>query len=1425
MVFVNPYAKKKPAAPVPSAVASTLKPKVVSEPQVITKTPVVAAPVQLAKASSSLSSSAVSFIKSAPHVHVHKPTRTPTSTPTPPTSKAVAPKAATALTLKLKPTSNKVVSLKSQLKKQIQDLKRAKQAKIHRQKQEQLDLERQRQRELLQARRIKELHLLNQERNAKEQERLEREQQRQQEKQKRMKEKLVLEQERLRQKELKRILQQQQQQQQQLILQQQQQQQRQLEMQRQFQMQQHYRQLQAMGHMAPFSNLPGTATATATPPFQQMPWNYNSMPQVTPSPSVLKARMIPMTGNVGLVGAGESSSSHGQAKSQSLSHSKSNHQLDSKQQETMVVGLGNINNPSSPLSNKETDSVTNLESKFDASVATSANSAFDFVVPSESKPLSSSGQPPPPVESQWSPSPPALMVSTVSTLLKTDEGVPPIHSASPPVQAATLAVPDNLAPFPASARSNSSATVVDPASKLYVPLPSSMPSIQMTASPTTTLQLQLQAPQGPPEPERVPSASVAADSCSQQPSATTTTTATLDTATAPNFNLNLNLDESSAVNLKNFSQSTAANSQSQPKTMGPSPVVVGTWNPSSHLQEMRPWMPAVPQGMWQQPMAPTTPWEAPSMNGEQSSSIMYPHQHLMSPYYNMMAAAASPNNNPMAMSMMMMPMMQGNNNHGRYSAWNHNHNPSIMMSQQLPMTSWPQQAQSKPIRSNKPRAAPKKPQFEAPERLVAALEPPSPFAHTHYLLLLSSETNLYIVRKQDENFGVNIKCEKRSVLVDPEWWLQARSSKNTSDNHPSTSKPKTTSSPMVGTIKEDSKTPPNAPDATKPATEIVEEKASENGTGVVDEKKRVETSPTEENPANSPQKKTVGEEYKTPAANSSRLTATTEVKKPVGSSLTNTVIKEKNQENSSQRSAAVVEQNKPLDFMVDNNVAKEKTQANPTLSTDDVQEKSTADKASGVEEDSKATSESFKENDPTHVTVGSNDNSSALERAKETGSVSQPTMKRRRRLRVNLGVMMVDDPSKQNSRREGTTSRLLLKPGDIILSINGQQVAGRTFQEACGLFSACKAEDDQLEIRASLVVARRKEVQVISKPQVVPKPVQVKKDIPKTATVTTTLRDLSNLELAVLAKCVLDAGENPQRLLGQSTLEDHFRQATSVFHLTTATASVISPRSFETIKDKWGQITRKIERTIVEQAMEFWRSQWGLEIESVRKLGMPFITDAHRSAMRNLPRPRKGCRCGREDHEFVHDPKCFLYSDLRRLAPDHATQVGTTKQSLAVSKFKNLNAVETAFKERVVKLKTEKDSEEAEARFVAHMENIQVNKCKKALFAPTLSAMILSTVFKLQDEFPEPEDDEESLQITKEMDIDSDDNSESDEEDDVPLVALGKRKTASTSQQETKKQKTDAPRLSYTFLARLLSHISTTWGHVYREPSHEDYAW
>ena len=127
--------------------------------------------------------------------------------------------------------------------------------------------------------------------------------------------------------------------------------------------------------------------------------------------------------------------------------------------------------------------------------------------------------------------------------------------------------------------------------------------------------------------------------------------------------------------------------------------------------------------------------------------------------------------------------------------------------------------------------------------------------------------------------------------------------------------------------------------------------------------------------------------------------------------------------------------------------------------------------------------------------------------------------------------------------------------------------------------------------------------------------------------------------------------------------------------------------------------------------------------------------------------------------------------------------------------------------------------EEGEARFVAHMEEVQVKECKKAVFAPTsLATMVLSTVFELQREFP----------ISKEDGEDEDEDDE-EEEEEVTLAVLGtKRKTASKSGNNSKRprQSTVAERrVSFQYLLRMLQHISKVWGHVYREPSHEDFAW
>ena len=153
------------------------------------------------------------------------------------------------------------------------------------------------------------------------------------------------------------------------------------------------------------------------------------------------------------------------------------------------------------------------------------------------------------------------------------------------------------------------------------------------------------------------------------------------------------------------------------------------------------------------------------------------------------------------------------------------------------------------------------------------------------------------------------------------------------------------------------------------------------------------------------------------------------------------------------------------------------------------------------------------------------------------------------------------------------------------------------------------------------------------------------------------------------------------------------------------------------------------------------------------------------------------------------------------------------------SNSSDMSVIQTAFKDRIIKLKKATDMEEGEARFVAHMEEVQVKECKKAVFAPAaLSSIILSTVFELQREFPVTNDDEEE-----------DEDDDDDEEEDMPLAFLGgKRKAPTVSRSNDKRQKQNSAsekRVSFQYLLRCFQHISKVWGHVYREPSHEDYAW
>lgn len=490
-------------------------------------------------------------------------------------------------------------------------------------------------------------------------------------------------------------------------------------------------------------------------------------------------------------------------------------------------------------------------------------------------------------------------------------------------------------------------------------------------------------------------------------------------------------------------------------------------------------------------------------------------------------------------------------------------------------------------------------------------------------------------------------------------------------------------------------------------------------------------------------------------------------------------------------------------------------------------------------------------------------------------------LKRRRRRRVNFTVMMVVDAIKQNTRHhpnncDDESSLLLLQPDDIIVSIGGTNIAGLTFAQACAIFST-KSEnvpDSETMIQAKIVVARRKPprpaVLLAKRPMGVPPKTYPSKSTTRTTTELSfsskregalanmewkptstssggsaalmiaalpkllslpanSSMNFSPTEIAVLADCMIQAAHHhhpSHRLLGQAVSEDGFLRATTIFRqVAVLKECILAHRSLPTLQTKWMELTRTVDANLAERARAFWSQTLKKEAESGGE-NLPFSSDAERSELRQLPRPPKGCRCKSQDHEYLHDPRCSLYGDLRRRVPvDELSELlyqrSTTASTRTKGGPKDLNAVEKGFKDRIVKLKNAAEMEEAEARFVARMEEIQVKECKKAIFAPTLTAMILSTVFELQREFPI-----HHLAPVEIIQESEEEEGEEQEVEEVALMALGKRKNSSNAQKKNKKQKTPGGhKISLQYLMRMLQYISKTWGHVYREPSHEEYAW
>lgn len=429
--------------------------------------------------------------------------------------------------------------------------------------------------------------------------------------------------------------------------------------------------------------------------------------------------------------------------------------------------------------------------------------------------------------------------------------------------------------------------------------------------------------------------------------------------------------------------------------------------------------------------------------------------------------------------------------------------------------------------------------------------------------------------------------------------------------------------------------------------------------------------------------------------------------------------------------------------------------------------------------------------------------------------------KRKRRRRMDFSVMLVTDADTQNKRRSDIDSEYQLRPGDIVIEIGGIKIEGMTFKDACDVFISKSERMNESRIEAKIVVAREKEtvIPVKSNPKIeslILKSVSPKITLPVQLPPENSSMKFNLVEIFTLSNMIWKLLNSPNRALGLRVdiQDENWKKHATIFQSNTSTG--LSLRSPIILQAKWLHLTRLLDYNLIEKGREYWKSklhdEFGVGFEEI-----PFSSDVERSYMRSLPRPSNGCRCKRQDHNFLFDPKCTLFHDLQmRISKEELVELRKHRSKKnVITSSKNLNTVELAFEKRMIKLKSASENELIEARFVDRMEELQVKELRKAVFAPNLTTIVLSAIFELQREFPIIINDDEGM--------DGD-----EEDDDVPLVSLGNRYSADQNLCDIKKRPKHAnlatPTISIVYLMRMLEYVSKIWGHVYREPDHENFA-
>ena len=474
---------------------------------------------------------------------------------------------------------------------------------------------------------------------------------------------------------------------------------------------------------------------------------------------------------------------------------------------------------------------------------------------------------------------------------------------------------------------------------------------------------------------------------------------------------------------------------------------------------------------------------------------------------------------------------------------------------------------------------------------------------------------------------------------------------------------------------------------------------------------------------------------------------------------------------------------------------------------------------------------------------------------------------------VSYGVMSVVDVKKATF----ASSLAALHPGDVILSINGMTVGGMEFSDACRAVGATSTECPTTGVISCVFKVARLKPSVLAGGKPYVGHTSMKQGlVPPVAAPALPMIPFRAFGDKVIAgefslvewnALVRGLSTLPHLLFsGMALLPVTTKEVLDVIQKSDGYGKNLQRRSRETLETKLAYEGKRIMLNMNEKAGSYWAITWAAEVqrdvenENNALFKVP-LTDARRSNLRAASRPAKGCKCGSLSHTHVNDSKCPLYRDVKQYCEANSINIsdGRNKDSSeALTKKKNeaRSAMEKAYIDRFIKLRSEDAATREEAQFVLEMEKIQSSKMKKAVFAPpSLCTLVLSAVASVMDVVPEdgPAMDEKKsdgdefkkedgrkdsspMQDSSDSDSDSDDSDDSDDED-VPLHLLlqssskrvanknnsppSKRPKQSDDKQAENKKAVPNPY----FLAQILKIISERHGHVYTEPSHAEFAW